>query len=78
MEVRSDSLTYLPVRDTLVRRDLMECGLSCSSSSKNCPGFSFNNKQCSRLAVSYSHCTTLYSVLHYSYSHCTTLYSVLH
>ena len=52
VEVRSDSLTFLPARDLLDRRDVMECGLSCSSSNQDCPGFSYNNKQCTRLAVS--------------------------
>ena len=63
VEVRSDSLTFLPVRDQLDRRDVMECGLSCSSSSQDCPGFSYNNKQCTRLAVSCSHCTSLYFIV---------------
>lgn len=53
LEVRADSLTFLPARDSRVRGDVMQCGLSCSSL-QDCPAFSYSasDKLCTRLAVS--------------------------
>ena len=53
LEVKADSLTFLPARDSMMRGDVMQCGLSCSSL-QDCPAFSYsaNDKLCTRLAVS--------------------------
>ena len=53
LEVRADILTLLPARDSMVRGDVMQCGLSCSSQ-QDCPAFSYSasDKLCTRLAVS--------------------------
>ena len=71
LEVRADSLTFLPARDRLARGDVMLCGLSCSS--QDCPGFSYsaNDKLCTRLAVSqlkqlHSLVVSVVSVLYYT------------
>ena len=52
VSLRSDSLTFLPVKDQVARTEVMQCGLSCSS--QDCPGFSYSEDTglCSRLAVS--------------------------
>ena len=52
VEVRSDSLSSLPLLDEVVRRDVMSCGLSCSSR-QDCPGFSYSSasQMCSRLEL---------------------------
>ena len=53
LEVRADSLTFLPARDSRARGDVMQCGLSCSSQ-QDCPAFSYSasDKLCTRLEVS--------------------------
>ena len=58
VRVMSDSLTFLPVLDEVVRSEVTECGLSCSS--QDCPAFSYSQDTglCSRLAVSSNNYTS--------------------